>query len=164
MKTKVFERIPLLPGAVAVAVAIWMWGNQQYSAAPGYSAPQATAPGAPAHRAAAPRIPVIDIGVFDAATAMIKGAMVIDVRSRDTYAEGHIAGAISMPIEELERRAPELAAATSVEYIVYCGNGSSLGPQAARALTAAGHPSTRNLAAGFSGWKDAGQAVASGLK
>lgn len=164
MKTKTFERIPLVPGVLVVTVGIWLWGIQLHSDAPGYSAPEIAAPGTSAPRIAAPQIPVIDIAVADAATAIIKGAMVIDVRSRDTYAEGHIAGAISMPLDELKRRAPELAAARDTEYIVYCGNGSNLGPQAARALSAAGHPSTRNLAAGYSGWKAAGQATATGLK
>lgn len=164
MKTKVLERIPLLPAALAVPLVLWFWGLHQYSNAPQVTAPEFTAPGAAAPRIAVPTIPVIDIAVVDAVTAVAKGAMVIDVRSRDTYAEGHIAGAISMPLDELKRRAPELAAATTTEYVVYCGNGSNLGPQAARALTAAGHPATRNLGAGYSAWKAAGQPTATGFK
>lgn len=164
MKTRVLERMPLLPGALVVALAVWAWGAQQYADAPGYSAPEFAAPAMPPARLAVPSIPVIDIAVVDVVTAVAKGAMVIDVRTRDAYAEGHIAGAISMPLDELKRRAPELAAATTTEYVVYCGNGSNLGPQAARALTAAGHPATRNLGAGYSAWKAAGHPVATGAK
>lgn len=164
MKTKVLERLPLLPAALAIPLVLWIWGVQQHSAAPGYAAPEFAAPAMPPARLALPSIPVIDIAVVDAVTAVAKGAMVIDVRARDVYAEGHIAGAVSMPLEELKRRAPELAAATTTEYVVYCGNGSNLGPQAARALTAAGHPATRNLGAGYSAWKAAGHPVATGMK
>lgn len=164
MKTKVLERLPLLPGALVVTLAVWSWGAQQYADAPGYAAPEISAPAMPPARLALPSIPVIDIAVVDAVTAVAKGAMVIDVRTRDAYAEGHIAGAVSMPLDELKRRAPELAAATTTEYVVYCGNGSNLGPQAARALTAAGHPATRNLGAGYSAWKAAGHPVATGAK
>lgn len=162
MKSEALDLSPLAQGALILALALGIWSAQQDSSAPETAVPEAGA--LATQRMPAARLPVIDIPVFDAVSAIAKGATVIDVRSRDTYAEGHIAGAISMPLDELKRRAPEFAAARDTEYIVYCGNGSNLGPQAARALSAAGHPSTRNLAAGYSGWKAAGQATATGLK
>jgi rhodanese-related sulfurtransferase len=163
MNTKVFEPRSLLPVVAALAVVLGMWGAALQVDTPEMPGPAIDAP-RPAPRISVPEIPVPQIALLDAVAAIARGAVVIDVRTRDAYAEGHITGAISMPLEELQRRAPELAAATTTEYIVYCGNGSNLGPQAARALTAAGHPAARNLPAGYSGWKAAGQAVATGAK
>lgn len=109
-----------------------------------------------------PNVPEISIG--DAVTAIERGATVIDVRERHAYEKGHIPGAISIPLDELRMRAAEFAAARNKEYIIYCGNGSTLGPEGTQVLTKAGHASTRNLPSGLSGWKAAGQPVATGAK
>lgn len=108
----------------------------------------------------APAVPEISVG--NAAAAIARGAVVIDVRERAVYERGHIAGAISMPLAELKRHAAEYAAMTSREIVVYCGNGSTLGPEGTSALNAAGHPNARNLSGGYSGWKAAGQPVVTG--
>jgi len=107
-------------------------------------------------------VPEISIG--DAVTAIARGAMVIDVRERDAYEKGHIPNAVSVPLDELRRRAAEFAAVKDKEFVIYCGDGSTLGPQGTQALTDAGHPATKNLAAGLPGWKAAGHPVASGAK
>ena len=44
--------------------------------------------------------------------------VVVDVRPRDEYRAGHLAGAISIPIEELEKRLAELP--RSREIVAYC--------------------------------------------
>jgi rhodanese-related sulfurtransferase len=107
---------------------------------------------------------VPEISISDALAAITRGAVVIDVRERDAYEKGHIAGAVSVPLEELKRRAAEYAAQKEMEYVIYCGDGSTIGPEGTRVLNEAGHPSAKNLAAGFSGWKAAGHPVASGTK
>lgn len=105
---------------------------------------------------------VPEISAKNAAAAMARGAVVIDVRERTAFERGHIPGAISVPLAELKRRAAEFAAMKSKEFVVYCGNGSTVGPEGTRALNAAGHPDARNLSGGYSGWKAAGQPVATG--
>ena len=105
---------------------------------------------------------VPEISISDALAAITRGAVVIDVRERDAYEKGHIAGAVSVPLEELKRRAAEYAALTEKELVIYCGDGSTLGPEGTRVLNNAGHPAAKNLAAGFSAWKAAGHPVASG--
>ena len=107
---------------------------------------------------------VPEISISDAVEAITRGAIVIDVRERDAYDRGHIAGAVSVPLEELKRRAAEYAALKERELVIYCGDGSTLGPEGTRVLNDAGHPAAKNLAAGFSGWKAAGHPVASGAK
>ena len=109
-----------------------------------------------------PAVPEVSIG--EAVLAIERGATVIDVRERRAYEKGHIPGAISVPLDELRTRAAEFAAARNQEYIIYCGNGSTLGPKGTQVLTEAGHTSARNLPSGLSGWKAAGQPVATGAK
>jgi len=111
-------------------------------------------------RAAAVR----EISTTDADAARARGAVVIDVRGRSAYERGHIAGAIAVPLEELKRRVAEFAAMKDKELVVYCGDGSTLGPQAAKALNDAGRPDAKNMAGGYSGWKAAGRPVATGPK
>lgn len=53
---------------------------------------------------------VPEISITDALAAITRGAVVIDVRERDAYEKDHIAGAVSVPLEELKRRAAEYAA------------------------------------------------------
>ena len=107
---------------------------------------------------------VPQISVIDAVSAIAKGALVIDVRERDTYERGHIVGALSVPLEELRRRAAEFAAITDKDLIIYCGDGSTLGPEGTKVLNDAGRPDAKNLTQGYSGWKAAGHPVASGAK
>jgi rhodanese-related sulfurtransferase len=107
---------------------------------------------------------VPEISASDAATAIDRGALVIDVRGRAAYEKGHIPNAVSVPLDELRRRAAEFAAVRDKEYVIYCGNGSTLGPRGTQVLIDAGHPAARNLSGGMPGWKAAGQPVAAGAK
>jgi hypothetical protein len=67
--------------------------------------PSATATGDQPSRAT-----VLRIGVADA-RALAEGgdAILVDVRSRGTYEQAHIAGALSVPLDEVAERAQELA-------------------------------------------------------
>lgn len=131
-------------GVVILALFLWLSSSQQFDFT----------------RAA----PVPEISVRDAAVAIARGAVVIDVRARSAYEKGHIAGAISVPLEELRRRAGEFAAMGNKDLVVYCGDGSNLGPKGTKVLNDAGRPDARNLTGGYSGWKAAGQPVAMGPK
>jgi len=83
---------------------------------------------------------------------------IIDVRAPYEWAEGHIPGAIHIPLAELPSRAAELAAAGG-SVAVHCKGGgrSSI---AASVLRASGVPSVSNITEGFDGWKAAGFPVA----
>ena len=108
--------------------------------------------------------PVPEISVADAAAAKARGAVVIDVRAHSAYEKGHITGAIAVPLEELRQRSGEFAAMKDKELVVYCGDGSNLGPQGTKVLNDAGRPDARNLTGGYSSWKAAGHPVATGLQ
>ena len=86
------------------------------------------------------------------AAHLVRGDVVlVDVRPPEEYAAGHIEGAISVPLAELERRLGELPG--DREVIAYCrGPFCAYAHEAVRRLTAAGRPA-RRLDAGWPEWK-----------
>lgn len=84
-------------------------------------------------------------------------AVVIDVRPRDEYRAGHIPGAVSIPVDELEKRLPELPARKEV--VAYCrGPYCVMAYDAVTRLRAHGRRA-RRLADGFPEWRAAGLPV-----
>jgi rhodanese-related sulfurtransferase len=49
---------------------------------------------------------------------------IVDVLSPESYAEGHIPGAVSLPLADVPRRAREVLPDRSQEIAVYCGGGT----------------------------------------
>lgn len=83
--------------------------------------------------------------------------VVIDVRPEDEYAAGHIPGALSLPVRELERRLQELP--KKREIVAYCrGPYCVMAVEAVDMLRAAGFRA-RRLEAGMPDWRQAGHAV-----
>ena len=91
-----------------------------------------------------------------------RGAVVLDVRPPDEYASGHIPGAISVPLEELEDRLASLP--RDAEIVAYCrGPYCLLAPQAVELLREHGFRA-RRLEDGFPEWRLAGHPVAVGAE
>jgi rhodanese-related sulfurtransferase/DNA-binding transcriptional ArsR family regulator len=81
----------------------------------------------------------------------------LDVRSAEEYALGHLPGALNIPAGELEQRLSELP--SGQEVVAYCrGPYCVLSTTAATLLGAKGFR-VRRLAAGFPDWKAAGLSV-----
>jgi len=77
--------------------------------------------------------------------------VLIDVRPEEEFAAGHIEGARSIPIDELERRLAELPA--DREVVAYCrGPFCAYAHEAVRKLRAAGHDA-RRLEDGWPEWR-----------
>ena len=77
--------------------------------------------------------------------------VLVDVRPEDEFAAGHIEGARSLPLEELERRLAELPA--DREVVAYCrGPFCAYAHEAVRKLRAAGHEA-RRLDDGWPEWR-----------
>jgi rhodanese-related sulfurtransferase len=95
-----------------------------------------------------------------AATQLINrsDAMVIDLRSGEDYAKGHILGARNIPLAELEKRAGELDKHKAKPLILHCGDGNRAGGAVA-ALRKRGFGSVHNLTGGFVAWQQAGLPV-----
>jgi rhodanese-related sulfurtransferase/DNA-binding transcriptional ArsR family regulator len=86
--------------------------------------------------------------------------MVLDVRPEDEYLAGHIPGARSVPLSELEGRLSELPA--GAEVVAYCrGPYCVLAPEAVALLRARGFRA-RRLADGLPDWAARGLPVATG--
>ena len=86
--------------------------------------------------------------------------VVIDVRPVEEYQAGHIAGAISLPLVDLERRLHELPKRTLV--VAYCrGPYCVLAPQALALLRGRGFRA-RRLIDGLPEWRAAGLPIAAG--
>jgi rhodanese-related sulfurtransferase len=84
-------------------------------------------------------------------------AILIDVRPQEEYEAGHIEGARSIPIEELDERLAELPA--DREIVAYCrGPFCAFAHEAVRKLTDAGH-SARRLEEGWPEWRLASEAA-----
>ena len=87
--------------------------------------------------------------------------VVLDARPANEYAAGHIAGAISVPIEGLKRRLRRLP--RQKEYVAYCrGPYCVYADRAVELLRNAGRRA-RRLLDGFPEWKAAGLPVETGL-
>jgi phage shock protein E len=71
------------------------------------------------------------------------GAQLIDVRSPSEFADGHIEGAVNIPVAELESRLGEVAA-KETPIVVYCRSGHR-SRRAADVLKAHGWKDVHNL-------------------
>jgi rhodanese-related sulfurtransferase len=104
-----------------------------------------------------PEVNVKEVLLEEAKALIAAGALIVDVRERVAYETRHIAGAISAPLSLLSTRIPaalEVARANPV--IVYCGDGSTLGPRGTQLLNQAGFAAAVNLKPGIQGWATAG--------
>ena len=85
-------------------------------------------------------------------------ALVLDLRAADEYARGHVLGAKSVPLADLERRAAELDKHKAKPVIVYGADSNSAGGAVAT-LRKHGFASVHNLAGGYAAWQQAGMPV-----
>jgi len=68
---------------------------------------------------------------------MQEGGLLVDVRTPDEYAEGHMTGAVNIPLDRIGRAQSELGA-TDRPIVVYCRSGNRSG-QATRVLAGLGY-------------------------
>ena len=93
--------------------------------------------------------------------ARSKAVVVLDTRPPGEYAAGHIAGAISVPVDDLQRRLRELP--KGKEYVAYCrGPYCVYADRAVEILRSHGR-TARRLREGFPEWRAAGFPVSAGL-
>ena len=91
----------------------------------------------------------------------LPGVVILDTRPPGEYEAGHIAGAISMPVDELRRRLKELP--KGKEYVAYCrGPYCVYADQAVQFLQANGRRA-RRLLQGFPEWRAAGLPIETGI-
>jgi rhodanese-related sulfurtransferase len=88
--------------------------------------------------------------------------LIVDVRTINEYRDGHIAGVISMPVDELEARIKELP--NDKPIIVYCnGSGCNRSVRAAEILIKYGFKKVYNVGGrGIDEWKEKGYPYVTG--
>ena len=82
--------------------------------------------------------------------------MLLDVRTQEEYAEGHIAGAILIPVQVLAERLSEVPHDKQV--YVYCHSGAR-SARASTLLARKGYTNIENMMSGIVAWKAAGYPV-----
>lgn len=85
----------------------------------------------------------------DAKVLVQKGAVLVDVRTPEEFASGHIAGALNIPVQELDARKGELP--KDKDLVLYCRSGAR-SARGRELLLAAGYPKVHNLGP-MSNWK-----------
>jgi rhodanese-related sulfurtransferase/DNA-binding transcriptional ArsR family regulator len=83
--------------------------------------------------------------------------VILDTRPAGEFAAGHIAGAVSVPVDELKRRLANLP--KSKEFVAYCRGPYCVYADRAVELLRASGRKARRLAEGFPEWKAAGLPV-----
>ena len=110
-----------------------------------------------------PEFNVKEVLVEEAKLLIAAGALVIDVRERPAYEAKHIAGALLAPVATLSAAIPaSLEGARTQPVVVYCGDGTALGPEGTHLLNKAGFTQAVNLKPGIQGWVSAGLPIESG--
>ena len=103
-------------------------------------------------RSAAAADAALDAGQLTQRQQAGQAPMLLDVRSADEYRDGHIAGALNIPVDALAQRAGVLGVPRDSEIVVYCVSGK----RAARAqetLTSLGYTHVRLLDGSLNTWR-----------
>ena len=87
-----------------------------------------------------------------------RDALVLDVRSADEFARGHILNARGIPLNELEARLADLERYKQKPVIVVCESGTRSGAGVAL-LRRSGFGEVFNLSGGLAAWQQAGLPV-----
>jgi phage shock protein E len=81
----------------------------------------------------------------DARRLVTAGAKLVDVRTPEEYAQGHLEGAVNIPVQELSQRMSEMGSPTTT-VVLYCRSGKR-SRRAKEMLLQAGFTSVHDLGA-----------------
>lgn len=109
--------------------------------------------------AAAGTLPAVD--VKQGAALQSHGALLLDVREADEYAEMHAPGSMLIPLGQLAQRLPEIAGYKNKPVALICRSGRR-SAQALKLLEQAGFTAAVNVEGGMLAWQKAGLPVISG--
>jgi rhodanese-related sulfurtransferase len=94
----------------------------------------------------------VEVDPADAVRLINDGAQVFDVRSAEKYAQGHIVGARSVPLGELDGQLETLSRFRDKPVLVCCDMGPT-GGKAVAALRKASFERVFNLRGGLAAWQ-----------
>jgi rhodanese-related sulfurtransferase/DNA-binding transcriptional ArsR family regulator len=107
-------------------------------------------------RATAEAVPIAEL----LKRARSKQVVILDTRPATEYAAGHIAGAISVPVDDLQRRLRQLP--KDKEYVAYCRGPYCVYADHAVDILRSNGRRARRLLEGFPEWKMAGLPIEAG--
>ncbi len=87
-----------------------------------------------------------------------KSPLILDVRSEQEFAEGHIPGALNIPYDQLGDRLSEIGVAKTDEIVVHCRSGHRAGI-AEKLLIQAGYSDVRDLDGHMNAWQSGGYPI-----
>lgn len=99
-----------------------------------------------------------NIDVQQAQQMKSQGALLIDVREPDEYADGHAPGSVLIPVGQLNKRLKELDGYQNKPVVLICRSGRR-SVAAAEVLQKAGFAEIRNVVGGMTAWERAGLPV-----
>jgi DNA-binding transcriptional ArsR family regulator/rhodanese-related sulfurtransferase len=94
--------------------------------------------------------------------ARSKQVVILDTRPASEYIAGHIPGALSIPVDDLQRRLKELT--KGKEYVAYCRGPYCIYADRAVEILRGHGRRARRLAEGFPEWRSAGLPVSQGTE
>jgi len=99
----------------------------------------------------------------DAVSLINNDAMVIDLRSAESFSRGHIVNAKNIPLDELDAHRDTVAKSKGKPIVAVCDNGASSN-KAVASLRKSGFESAYGLKGGMTAWSQAGLPVVTGKK
>ena len=102
-------------------------------------------------------------GAADIVKLINNDAVVVDLRSNEAYARGHIVNSRNIPFDELDAKLDKLASFKSKPVVVVCEAGMT-STRAVDTLRKAGFESVYNLKGGMTSWSQDGMPVVTGKK
>lgn len=109
--------------------------------------------------AATPEVGLPSVAVEQLQSVLAQGpAVVVDVRTPEEFAGGHVPGALNIPVDELSDRLAELEAQRSAPVYLICASGRR-SARASALLSEAGFAQPINVLGGTKAWVGAGYPV-----
>jgi rhodanese-related sulfurtransferase len=106
---------------------------------------------------------LVNVEAIEAVRLINNDAVVIDLRTVDAFAKGHIVSARNIPSDELESRLTSLESIKATPVVAVCDTGIS-STKAVNTLKMAGFESVYGLQGGMTAWSQAGLPVVTGKK
>ena len=106
---------------------------------------------------------LVNVDTATAVSLINDGAMVLDLRSKEAFSQGHIVNAKNVPLDEFEAKRDTVLGSKTKSVVAVCDSGAR-SARAINSLRQAGHESAFNLKGGMTAWTQAGLPVVTGKK
>lgn len=145
-------RASLLAGVAGLAVSILVMADEPVPSTPSVQPPAAPSAGA------ATAAPITQVELIERLDAKDPELFLLDVRSPQEFAKGHIAGAVNIPYDQVATHLAEVPKDRDV--VLYCQSGRRAG-LAAQVLAANGYVRLEHLEGDIKAWTEQGRPLQS---